>query len=211
MAQRWGLALPLQADPCASAGAQGLQCHRSVSGSLSLIRLIDRPVLLTLQRPGQAPALAALVGLDAQRATLLVDGTPRPVALAELAGAWRGEFTTLWRPPPGYANRADQNPKADAVVALGGNPARLDPNAGVPGSDAALVNRATRYGRDPNVRAELATADAEFRKRKNIFNWSLVPDNRYNRAYSGQSLDPNEWLRRYRAAGARTPTAPPAN
>ena len=107
LAKTWGLPLPAQADPCNAAAQHGLQCYRSGSGSLSLIRLIDRPVLLTLQRPGQPPALAALVGLDGQQATLLVDGAPRRVALAELAGAWRGEFATFWRVPPGYANRAD--------------------------------------------------------------------------------------------------------
>ncbi|MFX7996901.1 hypothetical protein ABTK59_20180, partial [Acinetobacter baumannii] len=79
------------------------------NGSLSLIRLIDRPVLLTLRRPGQPPALAALVGLDAQQATLLVDGVPRAVGLTELAAVWRGEFTTLWRVPPGYVGRADNS------------------------------------------------------------------------------------------------------
>jgi len=107
LAQRWGLPLPAGADACAAAAQRGLQCYRSGSGSLSLIRLIDRPVLLTLQRPGQPPALAALVGLDGQQATLLVDGAPRRVAVPELAAAWRGEFTTFWRAPPGYANRAD--------------------------------------------------------------------------------------------------------
>jgi general secretion pathway protein A len=107
LAQRWGLPLSAQTDPCTAAAQRGLQCHRSTTGSLSLIRLIDRPVLLTLQRPGQPPALAALVGLDGQQATLLVDGAPRSVSLPELAGAWRGEFITLWRVPPGYAIRAD--------------------------------------------------------------------------------------------------------
>ncbi|WP_457419883.1 AAA family ATPase [Roseateles sp. P5_E7] len=107
LAKAWGLPLPAQADPCTAAAQRGLQCYRSSSGSLSLIRLIDRPVLLTLRRPGQPQALAALVGLDAQHATLVVDGTPRHVTLTDLAGAWRGEFTTFWRVPPGYANRAD--------------------------------------------------------------------------------------------------------
>jgi len=107
LAKAWGLPLPAQADPCTAAAQRGLQCYRSSSGSLSLIRLIDRPVLLTLRRPGQPPGLAALVGLDGPHATLVVDGTPRQVTLTDLAGAWRGEFTTFWRVPPGYANRAD--------------------------------------------------------------------------------------------------------
>ena len=109
LAQRWGLALPAQADPCTVASLQGLQCYRTTSGSLSLVRLIDRPVLLTLRRPGQPPALAALVGLEGQQATLWVAGQPRRVPLSELAGAWQGEFITLWRTPPGYATRADNS------------------------------------------------------------------------------------------------------
>jgi general secretion pathway protein A len=108
LAQRWGLPLPAGADACATAAQRGLQCYRSASGSLSLIRLIDRPVVLTLQRAGQPAVQAALVGLDGQQATLLVDGKPRAVALPELAGAWRGEFATFWRVPPGYANRAER-------------------------------------------------------------------------------------------------------
>jgi general secretion pathway protein A len=109
LAKAWGLPLPPQADPCAAAAQRGLQCYRSNSGSPSLIRLIDRPVLLTLRRPGQPAALAALVGLDGQQATLLVDGAPRRVALQDLAGAWRGEFTTFWRVPPGYLTRAENS------------------------------------------------------------------------------------------------------
>ena len=107
LASRWGLPLPAQADACATAARHGLLCYRSNSGSLSLLRLMDRPVLLTLQRPGQPAALAALVGLDAAHATLLVDGRPRRVPIPELALAWRGDFSTFWRVPPGYANRAE--------------------------------------------------------------------------------------------------------
>ncbi|MBL8279368.1 MAG: AAA family ATPase [Pelomonas sp.] len=106
LADRWGLPLPAKADACTVAQQRGLQCYRSGTGSLSLIRLIDRPVLLTLQRPGQPAALAALVALDGQHATLVVQGQPRRVALADLASTWRGEFATFWRPPPGYAGRA---------------------------------------------------------------------------------------------------------
>jgi general secretion pathway protein A len=106
LADRWGLPLPASTDACTTAQQRGLQCYRSTTGSLSLVRLIDRPVLLTLQRPGQAAALVALVGLDAQHATVIVAGQARRLPLDELASAWRGEFATFWRPPPGYANRA---------------------------------------------------------------------------------------------------------
>ncbi|MFT7723911.1 MAG: AAA family ATPase [Roseateles sp.] len=106
LAGRWGLPLAAGAEPCAAAAQRGLQCYRSGTGSASLLRLLDRPVLLTLRRPGHAPALAALVGLDGQQATLWVGGQPRRIALPELAGAWRGEFTTFWRVPPGYTGRA---------------------------------------------------------------------------------------------------------
>ncbi|OWR02656.1 ExeA family protein [Roseateles puraquae] len=105
LAARWGLPLPAKADACATAAQRGLLCHRSGAGSLSLIRLMDRPVLLTLQRPGERPGLAALVGLDERHATLMVDGQRRAVAVADLARVWRGEFSTFWRPPPGYAVR----------------------------------------------------------------------------------------------------------
>lgn len=136
LAQRWGLPLPAQADPCTAAAQRGLQCYRSTSGSLSLIRLIDRPVLLTLQRPGQRPGLAALVALDGPQATLVVDGTPRRVALSELAGAWRGEFITFWRVPPGYAQRADDAGTLNDWLA-----AQLAREPGGPASSAASAPR----------------------------------------------------------------------
>jgi general secretion pathway protein A len=117
LAEHWGLSVPEGAEPCAAAASQGLQCHRSSTGSLSLIRLLDRPVLLSLQRPGQATAQAVLLGLTDTHATLWLAGAPRRVDLAELARAWRGEFVTLWRMPPGYAQRADDAAPLRAWVA----------------------------------------------------------------------------------------------
>ncbi|MCE4557334.1 ExeA family protein [Roseateles cellulosilyticus] len=147
LAQRWGLPLPADADPCATAAQRGLQCYRSGAGSLSLIRLIDRPVVLTLLRPGQPPALVALVGLDGPQATLLVDGRPRRVAVAELATVWRGEFTTFWRMPPGYATRAENMAPlrawlAEQLAAVPGlAPAGRAASAARPGAWAELTRQ----------------------------------------------------------------------
>ncbi|SDG57586.1 DUF3035 domain-containing protein [Alloyangia pacifica] len=118
-------------------------------------------------------------------------------------------FAELPAPTPGSANRTDQTPMADAVAALGGNPAQLAVGE-VPSRDAALVNRASRYGRDGNIRAQLAVEDAEFRRDRSVFNWKLFKNDEYNRAYREQILDPYAVLNAYRGAGARTPSAPPA-
>jgi hypothetical protein len=113
-------------------------------------------------------------------------------------------------PTPGGANRTDLTPKADAVASLGGNPAAtVARGTAIPSGDAALVSTVSRFGRDGDIRAELAATDLEFRKRKSLFTWSVVPRDDYAAAYSAQTLDPYLWLEAYRRAGLRTPTAPP--
>lgn len=119
-------------------------------------------------------------------------------------------YSDLPPPTPGAGNRTDQTPKADAVAALGGNPARLvAQGTGVPAGDSALIQRASRFGRDPAVRQDLAATDAKFRRSKSIFNWSIVPRDDYYKAYRRETLDAYRWLRVYRQAGAKTPTPPP--
>lgn len=118
------------------------------------------------------------------------------------------DLSALPAPTPGLSNRTDPTPHADAVAALGGNPARLEPTGRT--TDGALVNSAGRYGTDPNIREDLAVADAEFRRRnrgkllERLFGLTTYYD-----AYSRQSLDQHNELDRYRGAGARTPGAPP--
>ncbi len=118
-------------------------------------------------------------------------------------------YTALPAPTPGGANRTDQTPLQDAVAALGGNPARLDAGAGVPAGDVALINSASRYGRDPAIRQQLAAEDLAFRKRRSLFTWSIVPTDDYYRAYRRQTLDAYRWLEIYRRNDRRTPAAPP--
>lgn len=118
-------------------------------------------------------------------------------------------FTTLPPPTPGAANRTDQNPQADAVVALGGRPDRLAAN-GVAAQDAALVAAASRNGVTADVRSKVATEDEAFRRQQSRFTKiRLVRVDRYNQAYRNQSLRPHDELARWRRAGAVTPAAPP--
>ncbi len=118
-------------------------------------------------------------------------------------------LSELPTPTPGGSNRTDQTPLKDAVAVLGGAPSRLDAQDGIGAGDQALVARVSRFGRDPSIRTQLASADQEFRERRSLFNWRLVPQDTYNRVYRNQTLDPYAALEAARRAGLLTPSAPP--
>lgn len=107
-------------------------------------------------------------------------------------------------PTRGGTNRADPNPEADAIAALGGNITRANAAAG------DLVGHASRFGVADNIRGTLAAEDEAFRGNnggrllERLFN-----NNVYYRAYRAQSLDRYAELERMRRAGIRTPSAPP--
>ena len=121
-------------------------------------------------------------------------------------------YTSLPTPTPGGANLTDQNPQADAVAALGGNPTALNVGAEIPNSDGALVTASSRYGVDPTVRATLAAEDAAFRKRENrTARFKLFNVDRYEEAYKKQAINPFQINNIFRNAGAGTPSAPPGS
>lgn len=116
-------------------------------------------------------------------------------------------FAELPQPTPGGTNRTDQNPKADAIAALGGNLGA----SGIPASDAALLATTGRYGVQPDIREDLAEADAKFRRREQrTARIKLFPVDRYSEAYKRQSLNPFDVNQAYRDAQTGTPSAPPA-
>lgn len=120
------------------------------------------------------------------------------------------DYSSLPAPTPGKANLTDRSALNEGVIAFGGRP-QVE-GGGIPASDGALVQHASRLGVAANVREELAETDAKFRKRKARFTQiRLVPVDRYNQAYKRQTLDKDAEAKRWRRAGARTPSAPPAS
>lgn len=118
------------------------------------------------------------------------------------------DLAVLPAPTPGGANITDPTPQADAVAALGGNPARLA-DQGIGAADQALVAYAGRTGTDPNIRPELAQADVGWRSRNARRPLeALVGTNVYQRAYRSMALDQTEEQIRWQRAGARTSTSP---
>lgn len=118
-------------------------------------------------------------------------------------------FSALPTPTPGASNITDPTPTADAIVAFGGNPEILT-RSGIPATNGALLVFTQRFGVGPNIRAELSQADLAFRRRQNgLFFMRWFTKNRYFAAYRRQSLDQYQELERLRAAGVKTPSAPP--
>ncbi len=118
-------------------------------------------------------------------------------------------YTELPSPTPGQANLTDRSAVSEGVAALGGRTG--DPNAAIPASDGALVQHVSRRGVDPNIRAELAEADAAFRKRRGRFGQiRLVPTDRYDDVYRRFILNARSEAAKWRRAGARTPSSPPS-
>ncbi|PWE29393.1 DUF3035 domain-containing protein [Maritimibacter sp. 55A14] len=156
-------------------------------------------------------ALMALSACGGKRQAALRDAGPdefgvlpnRPLQLPE-------NFAALPEPLPGAPNLADPRPQADAVAALGGNPAALNAD-GVPGADGNLVRAASRYGVASDIREVVAVEDArirpESRRRNRVMTRSLK---RKARAYRKMVLDPYAENERFRARGVATPSAPPA-
>ena len=120
-----------------------------------------------------------------------------------------GDYASLPPPTPGGSNITDPTPNADAVAALGGNPAALSAT-GLPASDGALLNYSRRHGVEASVRAQLAAADAERREGTGLIpTFGNLGNARYYRLYSRESLDQALELERLRALGIKTPSAPP--
>lgn len=164
---------------------------------------------------GRTMALAAVLLM------LVACGGDRPPRLMNLTSSTDGpdEFgilppkalelpeslTELPEPTPGGSNLTDQTPNDDAIAALGGRP-----GAGV-GGDGGLLNHTGRYGRAADIREQLAAEDLAFRSKnrgkplQRLFNLNV-----YFSAYKKQSLDQYAELERWRRAGARNPSAPPA-
>ncbi|KIC38732.1 hypothetical protein RA27_20165 [Ruegeria sp. ANG-R] len=120
------------------------------------------------------------------------------------------DYAFLPAPTPGGANLTDPNPKAEAVVALGGSEAALNPNTPIPASDGALVTASSRYGVPANTRQVTTEEDAAFRKRK--ARWTrlrLFPVDRYAQAYDREAINANNANEAARQLGIETPSAPP--
>jgi general secretion pathway protein A len=112
----WGKQLPTD-EPCQGAPKLNLRCYQG-RGGLYELRLLDRPAIVALH-DGQKLGYAVLSGMDADSATLSVNGQRQKVSLAALATRFDGEFTTLWTAPRAFRDEVhpgDTGPDVDWIA-----------------------------------------------------------------------------------------------
>jgi general secretion pathway protein A len=134
LAQAWK-AEPFEGDPCRALAKQQLQCF-SRTLNLALIRELGRPGIVTLDAGSVAPSYAVLTALTPTSATLRAAGTEQTVTLGALASRWQGDFSTVWRTPPGWGRRDAET--VDWMATQLAKDAGVSPPAGRPAMNAQL-------------------------------------------------------------------------
>ena len=147
-------------DPCLAASAQQLQCYRTDSLTVPLLRQLGRPGILTLHTGNGPPVYAVITGLDDQTATLQMAAGLHTARLVLLGRLWRGEFATFWRPPPGYTAGLQGDGAGPAIRQLASQLAQLEgapaplASTAPPVLDAALRARVRAFQRAQGLDAD---------------------------------------------------------
>jgi general secretion pathway protein A len=140
----WGQPLP-DADPCARAEREQLQCFRIGRMTLNGLRQLDRPAALTLRMPGQERGWALLTAMTGDTVTLQVGNQRWRMPLTALADIWRGEYTTLWRQPPGQSGRLGNGNRGPAAVWAAQQLERLQARGDLPASASGFDQRVRAF------------------------------------------------------------------
>jgi general secretion pathway protein A len=151
---------PGNEDPCAIAVLHRLQCYRTSELTIPLLKQLDRPGILKLQRADEPAVYAVLTGLTDQVATLQSGGTVHRVTLISLARFWRGEFATYWQPPRGYVPDLREGTSSAVVGLLSNQLAVLEGKPVRSGTvesltlDTALVGRVKAFQKGQGIKPD---------------------------------------------------------
>jgi general secretion pathway protein A len=90
---------PGGADPgCVTGRAAGLRCL-SRTGTWTVLRRLNLPVILELTTPDGKKHHVVLTALDSERGTLRIDDLRVTMPTAEIERFWDGGFATVWKSP----------------------------------------------------------------------------------------------------------------
>jgi len=86
---------------CFYAQRNGLSCLHG-NGDIKEVRELNRPAVLQLKDDMGRILYGTLTGMGHQLATLVLAGKKQTWSLEQLKQHWSGDFTLLWKQPPGY-------------------------------------------------------------------------------------------------------------
>ena len=149
----WGMAVADGGDPCAQSLSERLQCYRTTRMTLHGLRQLDRPGVLSLRLP-DGSGRVLLTRLDDDGAVLQIGERRWRVPLADLSAAWRGDYATVWRQPPGQQGRLSDGRTGAASRWLDERIAQLQVAGSVPASAATPGARLQAFQRAQGIDAD---------------------------------------------------------
>ncbi|MCW8330345.1 AAA family ATPase [Photobacterium sp. SDRW27] len=96
----WGYEARLNQANCETSQRINLSCHQGKM-DLEQLRIINRPIIMSLQETGKPAFYAVVYALHNDSAELLLGGERVAVSYDWLEQRWQRQYTLLWRPPLG--------------------------------------------------------------------------------------------------------------
>jgi general secretion pathway protein A len=100
----WQQSLPIWPgdQPCDLAERAGLSCLSKRAGSINDLRVINRPVILSLANARGEAFFVTLERLEREQAYIRMAGQMVKIPVRLLPQQWGGNYTLFWRAPSGY-------------------------------------------------------------------------------------------------------------
>lgn len=146
----WGLAIGMGEidEACQAIEQKGMQCLDS-TGTLDMLRRLNRPAVLKLQDDKGKEYYGTLTAMNAETALVHVGSEKRKVPVSEIEKYWFGDFTMVWRVPAEYRGAIKPGDRGPAVQWLaaqfsareGSEPARQPTQV----YDAGLLKQVKRF------------------------------------------------------------------
>ncbi|MBV7598516.1 ExeA family protein [Aeromonas sp. sia0103] len=148
----WGYQAELEEATCDDAPRAGLRCQEGTA-SLTELQALQYPALISLTDETGGLYYATLVGLGADKASLLIGNQSWLVDRQWLSDAWGGSYTLLWRMPKGGVTLIGSNANAAQVQWLDSalNRAMQQPDRKVSRFDAELKNKLQQFQREQGL------------------------------------------------------------
>ncbi len=111
-------------EPCVIALQSELKCLRRI-GSLRDIEHINRPAVLSLMHSDGMERYGTLSGITGNTIELIIGSRLYRVDVNDLNSHWTGEFTLMWKIPPGYRTAIEPGDSGADVIWLEQQLARI--------------------------------------------------------------------------------------